>query len=478
MEAKTRHDGRGVLKLRIRNFKSVKSAELRLKPGLNILIGPNGSGKTNLLSALKFIRDLFAHGAGLAIAKGGGARRNYHRDMKQISFQIDTSYGERSFDRRRVPHLLRWCITISQRGPEQLTTITSERLTLFALPTQGRQEVFSASLDRTRRHAHSHVGADRRGRFGKDLFKVAHIPRRRRKDELIASIRDRVSDILKAAKPNGDRAFLPRLFHIDDTLTHTADLFLNLNEYNILPDVARQAADQLPVVEMLPDGRNLGEVIHTLEQRNFHRLRSSAQAYEDMAFSPYKAYWSYPNLRFVSRSGSWSRGDLRPVLTNINRELGTAVSPIESVSVEMDPTSGKRFVVFKAGKHKFYPEEVSDGTIKWLCILVSIYVPFSRVYLLEEPENFLHPWMQQKLIRIMREQALKNRTIFLLTSHSATVLNAADIEEILLVRSARKGTVISPVQSRDQIRRVLSESNFGLGDLWVSGAIGGVPADT
>lgn len=151
-----------VLRVRIRNFKSVKSAELRLKTGLNILIGPNGSGKTNLLSALKFIRDIFAHGAGLAIAKGGGARRNYHRDTKQISFQIETSYGERNFDRRRVPFDFRWSITMAQRGPEQITTITSEVLCVFAHSPSGRIEIFSASLDRTRRNSHAHVALDRK----------------------------------------------------------------------------------------------------------------------------------------------------------------------------------------------------------------------------------------------------------------------------------------------------------------------------
>jgi hypothetical protein len=46
---------------------------------------------------LKFIRDVFGQGVGLALAKGGGARRNYHRDTKKISFQIRCSYGRRNF---------------------------------------------------------------------------------------------------------------------------------------------------------------------------------------------------------------------------------------------------------------------------------------------------------------------------------------------------------------------------------------------
>ncbi|MGC8544001.1 MAG: AAA family ATPase [Vulcanisaeta sp.] len=38
----------------IENFKSIKSLTLRLKPGINLLVGPNGSGKTNILEAIYF----------------------------------------------------------------------------------------------------------------------------------------------------------------------------------------------------------------------------------------------------------------------------------------------------------------------------------------------------------------------------------------------------------------------------------------
>lgn len=34
------------IKITVNNFKSISEANLNLKSGLNILIGPNGSGKT------------------------------------------------------------------------------------------------------------------------------------------------------------------------------------------------------------------------------------------------------------------------------------------------------------------------------------------------------------------------------------------------------------------------------------------------
>jgi predicted ATPase len=128
-----------------------------------------------------------------------------------------------------------------------------------------------------------------------------------------------------------------------------------------------------------------------------------------------------------------------------------------------------------ARDQKFYPEEVSDGTIKWLCLLVSIYVSSSRIYLLEEPENFLHPWMQQRLISTMREQAELTKTIFVLTTHSSTILNATRLEEVFVVTPGDMGTRVQRIADREEVANVLTDSAFGLGDLWVSGAISGVP---
>lgn len=75
----------------------------------------------------------------------------------------------------------------------------------------------------------------------------------------------------------------------------------------------------------------------------------------------------------------------------------------------------------------------------------------------------------------MRQQAVENGTIFFITSHSTTVLNAATAEETLIVTTGDKGTQIDRIRERREIEDILADSHFGLGDLWVSGAIDGVP---
>ena len=159
--------------------------------------------------------------------------------------------------------------------------------------------------------------------------------------------------------------------------------FMFLNEYNILPDVARAATEQLPFAQMAPNGEGVSEVIDALENNRYDKLEQLRfMDFDGMVesmpyYSRYSSYRLFRRFRFRAHRWPDRREPYSGALDDINRQLSAAVRPITAVSVEIDPTSGRRFVVFKASTDKFYPQEVSDGTVKWLCILVSLFVPFS-----------------------------------------------------------------------------------------------------
>lgn len=50
-----------VKRVRLTNFRNYKSTELELFPGVNLLHGPNGQGKTNLVEAINFFGSLGSH---------------------------------------------------------------------------------------------------------------------------------------------------------------------------------------------------------------------------------------------------------------------------------------------------------------------------------------------------------------------------------------------------------------------------------
>ena len=66
----------------IEGFKSIRSAELEIRP-INVLIGANGSGKSNLLEAMAFLQAIRAGNLQGYVGRAGGADRLLHFGAKK-----------------------------------------------------------------------------------------------------------------------------------------------------------------------------------------------------------------------------------------------------------------------------------------------------------------------------------------------------------------------------------------------------------
>jgi predicted ATPase len=76
-------DRKPVDTLTIRGFRSIRALEkFQLSPGLNVLIGGNGSGKSNLISFFRLLREMVEQRLGVATGKVGGAERLLYRGSK------------------------------------------------------------------------------------------------------------------------------------------------------------------------------------------------------------------------------------------------------------------------------------------------------------------------------------------------------------------------------------------------------------
>lgn len=64
-------------RLQIRGFKSIRETDLELRP-LNVLIGANGAGKSNLIGVFELLHSLVQERLQLHVAKAGGADSILH----------------------------------------------------------------------------------------------------------------------------------------------------------------------------------------------------------------------------------------------------------------------------------------------------------------------------------------------------------------------------------------------------------------
>lgn len=82
---------------------------------------------------------------------------------------------------------------------------------------------------------------------------------------------------------------------------------------------------------------------------------------------------------------------------------------------------------------------VSDGTLRLLALTLIAYLPTSsRIYLIEEPENGIHP---QAVETIYKSLASSYASQILCATHSPVLLSLAEPEEILCFAQAENGAV-------------------------------------
>lgn len=82
---------RRVQSIEIEGYTSIRSAAIELKD-LNVLVGANGAGKSNLVSALGLLGRIAAGELGLAVGLAGGARTLLHQGVApapQITLRLD-----------------------------------------------------------------------------------------------------------------------------------------------------------------------------------------------------------------------------------------------------------------------------------------------------------------------------------------------------------------------------------------------------
>lgn len=114
---------------------------------------------------------------------------------------------------------------------------------------------------------------------------------------------------------------------------------------------------------------------------------------------------------------------------------------------------------------------ISDGTLRYLCLLAVIFNPSKgRLICIDEPELGLHPDMLLNLASAIKE--VSSDCLFIISTHSDNLLNYFDVENLkIFEKDEQNGTIVKSF-STDQFAEWYED--YTIGQMWKQGDFGGV----
>ncbi len=175
--------------------------------------------------------------------------------------------------------------------------------------------------------------------------------------------------------------------------------------------------------------------------------------------------------KFAQLEGELSR--MFPEILNIQLISETAYQwPKRGVGVGLPQITGQsgKGIRFKLADEKTIPAaQASDGLLIILGYLTQLHLPNPpRVFMIEEPENGIHPERVREIIGLLRK-LIKNHpnTQILMTTHSPYLLDEFQPEEVTLCSKATDGSVsVRRLSDIPDVKRQLDV--FRLGEIWTA----------
>ena len=419
-----------ITKIEISNFKSFDNQSIHLND-FNLLVGANASGKSNLVQAFQFLRDIVNHGLENAISLQGGVE--YLRNIKiaqsqPLSFRVVMQGESKIFwpgrhreSRSFKIHEIDYGFSLKFHTRKFEYTIDQDKMTVrCSIEYEKKLEI---------------PGVKSEPMSGSRKFSIKF---------------SNLDGTLKIASNNPDMDIEPPL--LDGT-----PIFRNIPyDENALLIESRFAGVYL---QLALDGfRNTG--IYDFDPKLLKRPIPIT--------GPSELEMDGSNLTIVLNNIMRSKEDRR-IFLNLFRDL---LPFIQDINIERAVDKS----IFFRLQEKYAEEDglpaflISDGTVNIIALIIALYFQQKQVVIIEEPERNVHPYLISRVMDMFRE-ASRSKQI-LATTHNPEMVKQADLENILLITRDDEGfsRITKPADS-DEIK-IFLENEMGIDDLFVQNLLG------
>jgi len=404
-----------ISKITLENFFSFRHpTTIELNPDINILVGINGSGKSNFLKAIHLLAEsIIGNGLETVFLKewsGFNAVINFNqpeKDAIKLSFEFDKNVINNVMQKGgyQFPNNPIYEISIVPAGTTSY--YLTEKLYSKCLKSNEKDFIYM-EMD----NAQGIISTRESGNVIYQKY-----PQEQNQ------ISFKATELILRQISDPDR-FYP-LFTLKRALEELS--IYSYFDTSILSSI-RQPANYGTETKLLSDGQNLMTILNHL--KNNHPLN-----YEkiEAAIKKINPYFKDINFAFLGAK-----------LYLVLREKYLA----RSVSIE----------------------HISDGTLHYL-LLLSILFNQERGYLvcIDEPETSLHPDMINTIAQAIKQSS--NSTQLIIATHSPLLLNSFEIDDILIFEKNNDNETKVIVKSPDEFEEWTED--YLAGQAWLQGLIGG-----
>ena len=154
----------------------------------------------------------------------------------------------------------------------------------------------------------------------------------------------------------------------------------------------------------------------------------------------------------------------------LSESLNVLFDGVEDIGFEIDGGTVQMFLE-EAGGRNIPATRLSDGTLRYLCLLAILLHPDPPpLVMIEEPELGLHPDIIPHVAKLLKDAS--TRTQLVVTTHSRMLVDCmGDEPESVIVCERQDGQ--SFFERLDGERMKVWLEKYSLGDLWSKGELGG-----
>jgi predicted ATPase len=415
-----------IKKIKVANFKSFKAMEIELGD-LNVLIGPNASGKSNFVEIFRFLRDIATHGLNNAVSLQGGI--DFLRNVKTGSsedFSMQITYDSKTISviRKREgvigvkPFEVVYEFHISfmkKKNFEISRDKLAARYDFLPLPDNWPRKNPKIPQENLGSGKMELSNVEGEIRLNLELPKSVPI-----KDE------DIFPPFLTEIKMPARTLLLETPFF--QVIPPFEKFFDDISLYDFDPKLPKKGVPITGKMELDENGTNLAIVLkNILEDKEKKR--------------------KFANLL----------KDILPFLDKLEVEKFMDKSLLLKASEIYSPT--------------YFPASfLSDGTINIVALILVLYFEKKPIIIVEEPERNIHPFLISKVMSMFKEASKKKQII--ITTHNPEIVRFADLKDILLISREKDGfSVVSRPGEKKGVKTFL-EHEIGVEELYVQNLLG------